>query len=694
MRNVQSIPFLRITLPFIVGILFYKYSHAHAWFIFLALVALALIGLFVFQKTTATFRINLAWLKGIMLNAVLLSTGFFIAYFHAVDNKKNWYKHQQTDTSKYRAQILEPLKETAKTYKTTAKIIGVYTSNAQKIKSSGEAILYFKKSDSVPALEVGDEIILAHKLKPIISKGNLGEFDYAKFSKNKGIHDQAFLTKNEWKKVSVENTQFKNPLENWHQKIKDVIIQNIADSNARGIALALITGYRNDIDKQVYNQYTKTGLVHLLAISGLHMGIFYGSTVWLLGLFSFFKKRKRTLIIASLLVMWVFALVTTFPPSVQRASVMFTFLGIGQLIHRKIPSVNFLFASAFFLLLFQPHLLFEVGFQLSYAAVLSILIFFQPIRNWFFPQNKISKFFWDIICLSLSAQLLTFPIAIYYFHQLPLLFLITNLVAIPLVTLIIYCEILLIIFSILPPAVSAFFGKIVTALIQILNNFIEYTSSLSFVSIQNINISLFQCFLLITIILCLAVWLLTKRKIFAPLGLLIFIGFVSISIFKKSANLHQKKLIIYNASHPYLEMVQGNTFYTKDTIAKNQKESFDQYIRKPSHLYTGITKRYSAQPLWTSHTHYDFLKIDNTSVLRIKKGYKLKFAEPVKVDFVILSDKWIKNAGNIFRNITAKEIIIDGNIPLWKIEDIKSQLSEVNLPTHFVGTQGAKIISL
>lgn len=693
MRQVQSIPFLRIIVPFLIGILIYKIEDSLSPFTFLAILGITFLGIFIFNKVAIEERLSISWVKGILLNALLIAVGFFIAFFHNIENNNSWYKNHTTPDCALEARILTPLKETPKTYKTTAEIIRVYNDTCKNL-TLGKAILYFKKGDSLPTLRVRDQIVFVNKLNPIISKGNPGEFDYAAFSKNRGIYEQAFLTKNEWKNLNLHKSNFQHPFDAIHESIKGVISDNIPDSAAKGIALALITGYRDDIDKQVYTQYTKTGLVHLLAISGLHMGIFYYGTLGMLGLFPFFKKRKKTLIIISLLVMWLFALVTTFPPSVQRASVMFTFLGIGQLINRKIPSVNFLFASAFFLLLFQPHLLFEVGFQLSYAAVLSILLFFKSIRNWYFPKNRITKFFWEIMCLSLSAQIFTFPIAIYYFHQLPLLFLITNLVAIPLVTLIIYGEVLMIIVALFSPWLVATIGKLVTAIIKFLNGFIEQTASLSFVSIQNININPTQCILLIALMLCLAGWFLAKRKIFAPLALVFLITFVSISIFQKSKQLQQNKLVVYNTNTPYLELLTGNNFYTNDTITQGQISSFIQYTRQPSHLHFGITKPFLEEPVWVSNGQYDYLNVNKTSVLRIRKEYKLKIDAPVEVDYLILSDKWIKDAPSILTNISAKEIIIDGNIPLWKIDDIKSQFSEVDLPLHFVATDGAKIISL
>lgn len=631
-------------------------------------------------------------LQAMAIHVLLLALGYSISYFHDIQNSKSWYAKHTTPTTKLRAKILTPPKETERTYKATAEIIAVYEGDVQT-QTIGEVLLYFNKSENLPKLAVQDEILIVNKLKPLEVNGNPGEFDYRAYCQNKGIYHQAFLNKPEWQKLHQSPSSFQNPFSHWHTSVKAIISKYIPNPEAKGIALALITGYRGAIDKEIYTKYTKTGLVHLLAISGLHMGILYGSMFWILGFIPFFKKRKQLLIVIALSFMWLFALITTFPPSVQRASIMFTFLGIGQLVNRKTSSYNFLFASAFGLLLFQPHLLFEVGFQLSYSAVLGILLFYKPLRAWYAPKYISTKFLWEIMCLSLSAQIFTFPIALYYFHQLPLLFLFTNLIAIPAVMLAIYGEILIIALSFIPP-VASLLGKVVSMIITTLNQLIEYTASIKFVSIQNIYINLWQCLLLLLLMLALTAWVVAKRRAFVPVMLFFFMVFIIISVNRKYVTLTQEKLIVYNSQHPYLEYINGSKTYSPDSIPHAKMNNFRQYTLKPSHLELGVKDLFQEKPNWQYGKQYDLICQSNKKILRIKKSAKLKILNKVEVDHLILSDKWVKDLRPILKNISAKEIIIDGNIPLWKIEELKSQLQEVDLPTHYVAIQGAKIIQL
>lgn len=691
MRSLQGIPFLRIIIPFILGIVLFSTMDSLSPFYILGISAISLLFTIYFLRFSFDKKIKWFWLNGITIHLLLIGLGWAVSYVHRIENKKSWYKHHIKNTSKMRAQILTPLKETAKTYKANVEINTIYHDD-KKLSCKGEAILYFKKSKDLSELRIGDQILITNKLSPILSKGNPGEFNYAAFCQNRGIYDQAFLTINEWQKLDIRVSGFQNPFPHWHESIKNILAHYISDSNAIGIAQALITGYRDDIDNEIYNEYTKTGLVHILAISGLHMGIFYLGAQFFLGIIPFFKRRKRLLLIVALACMWLFALVTTFPPSVQRAGLMISFLVIGQLVSRKIDSLNFLFASAFVLLLFQPHLLWEVGFQLSYAAVLGILLFFKPLSKLLNPKNLVARKAWQIMCVSLTAQAFTFPISLYYFHQIPSLFLLTNVVAIPMVTLIIYGEVFLVIFSFIP-GLAKIIGTVVSFLITTLNQFIHFTSSLSFVNISNVDISLPQCFLLLGMVLSLAAWLLDKRKIFAPIAILLFLVFTSISINKKNQVLQQEKLVVYNADSTYLEYLSGSTAFLYDSIALDKRNSFAQYITQPCYLKYGIRKgvKESAK---VSNDHFDLIIKSGTKILRIKKAYKLKFSRPIDVDYLILSDKWIKKPTELLSMIKPKELIIDGNIPMWKIEELKSQLQEVDLPTHYITTQGAKTIPL
>ncbi len=692
MQWKHSIPFLSIFIPFVIGLISYTYF-PKTTFLFIPIFFIAWLLFFIFEQSPFEFKLKYNWLRGFIILTAIFSCGFLTHYLR--DSSVTMFSEKK-DTSHLIVQVKTPPQEKDNTFKCEVEIIKSIE-NDKQLTESIKSFIYLKKADSlnetINKIEVGSQLLIANKLQPITNRGNPGEFDYARFCANKEVKEQAFLSQTEWKLLDTKNATF-IPFAKWSRNIRNILAQNIPDTSSWGIAQALLVGYRQDISAETYQAYTNTGLVHLIAISGLHMGIFYGGIFWLLGWLPFFKKNKRTRIIISLCFMWLFAFITALPPSVLRAAIMFSFLGLGQMMFRRTHSLNFLFASAFVLLIYNPNFIYDVGFQLSYCAVLGILLFYRPINNLFYFKNKLIRYCWSLMCISLAVQVLTFPLSIYYFHQLPVLFLLTNLVAIPLVTLIIYGEILIIVSSFLP-TVSKIIGYTVSKIILALNNFIQRTSEFSFVRIKEISLEPSQLVLCYMLILFISIWLLNKKRTFAFPALITMLLLLGNSLFIKAKSLKQEKLIIYNNyEQPYIEYIRANNSIALDTVLTDQLFNVEKYISEPAriHFHTAIQSRIAKTI--SSNEHLDMISIGNSTIIRLRKSYKLKLANPIKTDYLIISDKYIRNLQEMVKCFNPKEIIIDGNIPLWKVKTLKSELSALALPVHIVPEQGAKIISL
>jgi competence protein ComEC len=205
------------------------------------------------------------------------------------------------------------------------------------------------------------------------------------------------------------------------------------DETETGVAEALLIGYRDDLDKDLVRAYSNTGVVHIIAISGLHLGMIYGLMLLLLKPFRKYKWMRWAKPLLILLVLWGFSLLAGAAASILRSVVMFSFIVIGESLGRKTNIYNTLAASAFCLLVYNPYFFWDVGFQLSYTAVLSIVLFMKPVYQWLYFKNKLLNAIWQLNAITLAAQVLTLPVILYYFHQFPNLFLFTNFVAVPLI---------------------------------------------------------------------------------------------------------------------------------------------------------------------------------------------------------------------------------------------------------------------
>ncbi len=290
-----------------------------------------------------------------------------------------------------------------------------------------------------------------------------------------------FLQDKDWRVLN------KNPKNGFWQLIfsareyvLDVLQKSISTGKDElGIAEALLIGYTNDLDKDLVQAYSNTGVVHIIAISGMHLALIYVLLVWVFGKIPLINKSKLLQLVLILSCLWLFSILTGASPSVLRAAVMFSFIAVGKTYFKQASIYNSLAASAFVLLCYNPYYLWAVGFQLSYLAVLGIVIFQKPIYNCFYIKNKWVDKTWQLITVSTAAQLLTFPVCIYYFHQFPNLFLISNLIAVPLSAIILYTEIALITFSWIPFA-GTWLGKLVTGLVWVMNKIICWINDLSF----------------------------------------------------------------------------------------------------------------------------------------------------------------------------------------------------------------------
>lgn len=318
---------------------------------------------------------------------------------------------------------------TPKCYKSVAEVIGVDGHS-----SAGKVLLYIRQDSASAQLRYGDCLwITARPQRP---RNWTSDFDYRRYLRRKGILWQCYVPPAHWQLTAHDSTF---SLTGWSKGIQLRMVERIRHSDLtpsqQGIAEALLLGWRGDVDEATQQQFRDAGITHLLCVSGLHVGI----VAWLAGVVLFFLGMKRwqrvTKGIFQIGVVWLFVLLTGMAPSTLRAGVMFSLLLVGGMLQRQPNSLNNLCTSMWLLLLINPMLLFDVGFQLSYAAVAGIILWNRPLQQllpmshqWYLwlPQKA-----WQLICLSTAAQLATLPLVLYHFHQFPLYFLIANLTIVP-----------------------------------------------------------------------------------------------------------------------------------------------------------------------------------------------------------------------------------------------------------------------
>jgi competence protein ComEC len=257
-------------------------------------------------------------------------------------------------------------------------------------------------------------------------------------------------------------------LANFRKKLVAVIESKIPNPESQQIAAALILGQKENLDRDIKNAYSETGTMHILAVSGLHVGIIYAILLFPLKGIRLKSNQRKVYLTGVILLIWVYAVLTGFSPSVIRAATMFSLFTAGQMRKRKPSSFNILAFSAMLMITFNPAVIYEVGFQLSYAAVAGILLIQPLILRYWLPPNRVLEYGWQLTTVSIAAQLGTFPLSVYYFHIFPSYFLLANLIVIPLSFVVMSVGVTFLALSWVPGIVDAL-GWIVSVLIELQN---------------------------------------------------------------------------------------------------------------------------------------------------------------------------------------------------------------------------------
>jgi competence protein ComEC len=392
----------------------------------------------------------------------------------------------------------EPPVERAKTYRAIA-FVTHWIADGRKIPVKGKCYVYFKKEPSVQKLDYASVILTTSIPKPIPAS-DTASFDFRRYAALQKIYHQLYLKERDYI-IQGRDSSFNvyDYLYRVRGHLIRVIHRYISDPQEAAVAIALLTGYRAELDRDLSAMYQRTGTIHVIAISGMHLALIY---LLLQIIFRPIDRYRSLRVWKELLILtflWLFSLLTGAGASVIRAVIMFSFISFGKIMDKKGSIENALAASAFFMLCYHPYLLWDIGFQLSYAAVLSLVVFMKPIQAMIPVENPLLAGFWNMNAVTLSAQVLTLPLCIYHFHQMPLLFLPANLIAVPLSTIVLYALLLLIAVSQFT-AISQHIGSLISFIIRLMNDGVAYLSQYRFAVADELNLDLIDIILMYAII--------------------------------------------------------------------------------------------------------------------------------------------------------------------------------------------------
>ncbi len=687
----KKTPFLRLLLPLIAGILVQWYFQPDirtCWI----LLAFSFLFLTAFFFIPFFRRYQLSGWAGIVTALLFFCLGAALSWQRDIRNNSNWIKNKYSPGDALVAQFDEPLTEKTKSIKVNATVSHIIR-RGTAIAVKGKIIVYFKK-DSLPAvLGYGSKIIFRKALQEIKNTGNPGGFNYKRYCLFHDITQQVYLQPGEYE-ILPEKTggKLQQFIFSSREKILKILRNNIQGEKELGLAEALLIGYKNDLDKTLVQSYTNTGVVHIIAISGLHLGLIY----WLLAqLLKPFRRTKKTRWLSPLLIiagLWLFSLLAGAQPSILRSALMFTCIVIGESLDRKTSIFNTMAVSAFILLCINPFLLWDVGFQLSYAAVSSIIIFMRPVYNWFYIRNRLLDLLWKLNAVTIAAQVLTIPLSIYHFHQFPSWFLLTNFIAVPLSSVILLGEILLCVISFIP-AIASFTGNLLSWLIRVMNTYVERVEVLPFYLLDSIQISVIQAVLLLLFLAGLAWWLMEKSTGGLLAGLMALLFFMATRSFHLIRANNQQIVIVYNVPQQQaIDFINGrNYFFVGDSGLVTDDFNRKFHLNPSRILYRAVAGEQPAgMEFYENH-----IRFNDKHILLLDKpvSYSSLENKPV-IDLLIIS----KNPKIFIRqmagSLVIKQIVFDGSVPAWKTRYWKKDCDSLHIPWYDVTTHGAFVMNL
>lgn len=442
------------------------------------------------------------------------------------------------------------------------------------IYAQGQLLCYIKTSSE--NLSEGSVVILQPELQPIKNKNNPGEFDAEKYWKAKGIRTISFLGDENVSELGFVNS-FSGFWTNSREYLINIIKEKISEEN-QGLVVALTLGDKSKLTIEKRNHFANAGAMHVLAVSGMHVGILLGFLQWIFFLIKPLRKRSLYLYFALILI-WAFAFLTGMSASVARAVIMFSILAVGQLMGKKFFGLQAIFASALILLILNPLFLFDIGFQLSYLAVLGIAFFYRPIIDLVHFRYKIVNYFWQGTTIGIAAQIGTLPLTLYYFNQFPNYFFLTNIGLIVLAAIALISVVVLFIFHAVP-YLNDLLADGVNLIYDTLTNFIKWINSLPGEVSTGFTPSVLQVTMLYLVLgFTFYFWQKRKRKAFR-LGILVlfFLGLSLIA--NREYNKSKEELIVLNHYRKSVLFKANRKLYFiyDDTYPTTQK-SIDFLVR-------------------------------------------------------------------------------------------------------------------
>lgn len=667
-------PLSRITLFFVAGILsaFYLKPDLHIVFILVGIFSIAFLISFLISIKKINQKIHFAIVTYLL--SFLIGATTLVVHNDYFD-KEN-YIHLITESEREYT-ISVTLREKLKTTLYNERYVAV-VNYIDRIKTNGKILVNIRKDTLKHEFDVGSNLLLKESIYKHKAPYNPDQFDYGKYLENKSILSQVY--------VDVQDIKVGDKIDKniWYYsaQIRSRIIENLERSNFSRTELnvvnALILGQQQDISPEMMQDYQYAGAVHILSVSGLHVGYILLFLNFLLVRMPKTRWGNLMKLLIIILCLWGFAVIAGLSPSIVRSVTMFSFVAIGMHLKRKTNNFHTLIVSMLLILIFQPAFLFDVGFQLSYLALFFILWLQPLVSTIWIPNNKACKYLWDVLTVSFAAQIGTLPLSIYYFHQFPGLFFVTNLTILPVLGIIMALGLFVMIW--------ALFGIVPLILIKILeysifglNWIISWIASFESFILKDIPFNIYMEISLYTFIAMVILYFekqTFKRLVFSLLALISFqISIVGTKYYSQT----QSEMIVFHSKKNTI-FVERKGEQLKVIANDSILENFEENIILKSYSIANFCKSIKKEKIGNLYyfNKRKLLILDSSSL----------YSKNIKPDILLLTQSPKINLERLLAEYKPEIIVADGSNYKTYIEGWKAACEKQKIPFHATGEKG------
>lgn len=689
--SFANAPLARLLFPLVIGICIAAlFPLLLPLYVTATLTVLLLLLRFLFPPN-AYVRCGSVWLR-LALYALCITVGQLA--WHCQEWQRD--DSQSIRATKIVASLCDDAEESDRGVTCRVKLLYGMTNTGEELTLRGKALLYLAKDSNAIALKRGDAMVCRGRLAPIANSPNPESFDYARYMRWCGYTLSQYLASDEWVRCPRQLTP---TLSDRAHETRNSVLHCLAGSGIstapQAILTSLLVGYRDDVTAVQQEAYATMGLSHILAVSGLHTAFVLFLLYLLLSPLSLLEAR-RVQIALTILLLWGYAYLVGLPASVVRVAIMATSMLVGQAIGRRRSALNALCLAAIVMLIYDANQLFLVGFQLSFVATLSILLF-QPLLFALLPTvHPVGRYLWSLFTVTLAAQLGTLPLTLYYFHELPLWSLFANMAIVPLLPVVLGAGglLLLILWMGLPSEwLAVALDRVVGGVDSVVTAFAQSPTS----SIKDIYVTPSLLLLSIGGVVSLYLALRYRRVgyllllVVATISTIVWRGYLSPPTTLERGiilyhNTHTTALALFAAENNYILLPD-----TAPTIEEIERCSYNFRLKHHLPPPTYVVDTLRTKDVWVE-LPYILYYDRRMAVVSIDLSTLQPPAHPLYVDYCIVSKGYNGGLKRLLQHYDFELLLIAANCDYYAAHYLKDACKEAEIPYYDVRESGAWVV--